>query len=49
MSEWESLTSQQITDAGEGVEKMEPFYTVRDVSWYNHYGKQYAGTPEKLI
>ena len=34
--------SLQITNAGEGVEKREPTYTVGgDVNWYNHYGKQY--------
>ena len=27
-SEWSSLKSLQITNAGEGMEKMEPFYTV---------------------
>ena len=48
MSEWPSLTSQQITNAGEGVEKREPSYTVGgNVNWYiNHYGKQYGGTSE---
>ena len=35
-SEWSSLTSQQITNAREGVEKREPSFTVgRNVSWYN--------------
>ena len=29
---------------GEGVEKREPSYTVDgNVSWCNHYGKQYGG------
>ena len=28
-------------NAGEGVEKMEPFYTVGgNVNWYSYYGKQ---------
>ena len=46
-SEWPSLTSQQITNAGEDVEKREPSYTVGGiVNWYNHYGKQYGGTSE---
>ena len=46
-SEWLSLISAQITNAGEGVEKMEPSYTVgQNVNWYNHYGKQYGGTSE---
>jgi hypothetical protein len=31
-----------IVNAGEGVEKREPSYTIGgSVSWYNHYGKQY--------
>ena len=35
----------QITNAGEGVEKREPSYTVgRNVNWCSHYGKQYAGS-----
>ena len=36
------LTGQQITEAGEGVEKRESSYTVGgNVNWYNHYGKQH--------
>ena len=35
-SEWQSLGSPQITNAGEGVGG--------NVNWYNHYGKQYGGT-----
>ena len=32
-------------NAGEGVEKREPYYTVGgNVNWYNHYGKQYGGS-----
>ena len=35
------------TDAGEGVEKREPSYSVDgNVNWYNHYGKQCGGTLE---
>ena len=35
----------QTTNAGEGVEKREPSYTVgRNVNWYNHYGEQYGGS-----
>ena len=46
-SEWLSLISLQITNAGEGMEKREPSYTVGvNVNWYNHYGKQYGGTSE---
>ena len=42
-----SLTNQQITNAGEGLEKREPPYTVDGkVNWYNHYGKQYGGSSE---
>ena len=34
-------------NAGEGVEKREPSFTVGgNVNWYNHYGKQYGGTSE---
>ena len=44
-SEWPSLTSQQIANAGEDVEKREPSYTTGvNVNWYNHYGKQYGGS-----
>ena len=44
-SEWPSLVSVPVTNAGEGVEKREPSYTVGgDVSWYNHYAKQYGGS-----
>ena len=46
-SEQPSLTSQQITHAGEGVEKKEPSYTVGgNVNWHKHCGKQYGGTLE---
>ena len=31
----------QVTNAGEGVEKREPSYTVGgSVNWYNHYREQ---------
>ena len=34
----------KIINAGEGVEKRKPSYTVGgNVTWYNHYGKQYGG------
>ena len=47
LSEWPSLTCQQITKAGEGVEKREPSYTVGgNVSWFNHCGKQCGGPSE---
>ena len=48
-SGWPSLKSLQITNAGEGVEKREPSYTVGgNVSWYSHYGEQYGGSFKKL-
>ena len=46
-SEWPSLTSLQITNAREGVEKRVSFYAVGgNVNWYNHYEKQYGVTSE---
>ena len=46
-SEWPSLISPQITNAGEGVEKREPSGTVGgNVSWYSHYGEQCGGSLE---
>ena len=37
--------SLQIANAGEGVEKREPSYTVGgNVNWCSHYGKQYGGS-----
>ena len=46
-SEWPSVQSLQITNAGQGVEKREPSDTVGgNVSWYSHYGKQYGGSTE---
>ena len=47
MSEWPSLISPQITNAGGVAEKRGPSRTVGgNVSWYNHYGEQYEGTLE---
>ena len=44
-SEWPSLKSLQITNAGKGVEKRAHSYTVGgNVNWYNCYGKQYGGS-----
>ena len=38
----------QTIDAEEGVEKMEPSYTVgRNVNWCSHYGEQYGGSLKK--
>ena len=46
-SEWPSLISPQITNAGGGMEKRESSCTVGGiVSWYNHYGDQYGDTLE---
>uniref|UniRef100_A0A8D0SU72 Uncharacterized protein n=1 Tax=Sus scrofa TaxID=9823 RepID=A0A8D0SU72_PIG len=45
LTEWPSLISPQITNAGEHVEKREPSCTVGgNVRWYNHYGDQYGDT-----
>ena len=50
LSEWPSLTSQQITNAAEGVEKRESSYTVGgSVNWYNHDEKQDGGTSENYM
>ena len=39
-SEWPSLKSLKITNAGEDVEKREPSHTVGgNVRWCSHYGK----------
>ena len=33
----------EVINAGEGVEKRKPFYTVgRSINWYNHYGEQHV-------
>ena len=35
----------QTINAGEGVEKREPSYTVGgNVNWHRHYGEQYGGS-----
>ena len=37
-----AIIKNSTNNAGEGVEKREPSYTVGDnVNWYNHYGEQY--------
>ena len=42
-SEWPSSKSLQLINAGESMEKSEPFYTVgRILSQYSHDGKQYG-------
>ena len=44
LSEWPSLKCLQRTNGQEGVEKMEPSYTVDGhVNWWTHFGKQYGG------
>ena len=44
-SEWPSLESLQITNAGEDMEKRETSYTTgRNVRWGSHFGKQYGGS-----
>ena len=41
-SEWPSLLSPQITNAGESVEKREHSYpSGRNVNWYKHYGNRW--------
>ena len=46
-SKWPSSKSLQKINAGEGVEKREPCYTVGgNVNWCTHYGKQYGGSLE---
>ena len=35
----------QTVNAGEGVEKREPSYTIGgNVNWYSHYGDQYGSS-----
>ena len=47
MSEWPSLTHQQIITDGEGVEKRVQSYTLgENVNLYSHYGKQFGNTYE---
>ena len=44
-SEQPSSESLQIINAGEGLEKREPSYTVGgNVNWYSYYGEQYGGS-----
>ena len=39
----------QTVNAGEGVGKREPSYTVGgNVNWYSHYGGQYGGSLKTL-
>ena len=44
-SEWTWSKSLQLINAGEGVKKREPSYTVSgNVNWYSHYGEPYGGS-----
>ena len=43
------ITSKSLLSIGEGVEKKEPSYNAGgNVNWYNHYGKHYEGSLQKL-
>ena len=45
LSKWLSSKNPQTINAGEGVERREPSYTVGgNVNWYSHYGEQYKGS-----
>ena len=46
---WPPKTKQnkslQITHAGQGMEKREPYYTAGgNVNWQSHFGEQYGGS-----
>ena len=44
-----AIQSLQAINAGKGVEKREPSYTVGgSVNWCSHYGKPYGGFSKKL-
>ena len=48
-SEWPSSNSLQVTNAGEGVKKREPYYPgYGNVNWYSHYGEQYGASLKKI-
>ena len=48
-SEWLQSKSLQAINAGEGVEKSEPSFTVGgNVNWCSHYGKQYGSSSKDL-
>ena len=45
LSEWPSSYNLQTINAGEGVERREPSYTVGgNVNWYTHYEEQYGAS-----
>ena len=42
-----AILKESTMNAGEGVEKREPSYTVpENVNWYSHYGEQCEGSPK---
>ena len=44
-SEWPASKNLETINAGEGVEKREPSFTVGwNVNSYSHYGEQYGGS-----
>ena len=46
--EWASSKIPQTINAGEGVERREPCYTVSgNVNWFNHSREQYGGSLRK--
>ena len=48
-SEWLPSKSLQTINAGEDVEKREPYYTVGgNANWYSHYGEQCEDSLKKL-
>ena len=48
-SQWTSSKSLKIINAGEGVEKREPFYTVGGkVNLYSHHREQYGVSQKKI-
>ena len=48
-SEWPPSKCLQTINAGEGVEKKEPSYTVGgNANWYSHYGEQCGDSLKKL-
>ena len=48
-SEWLQSKNLQAINAGEGVEKKEPSYTVGgNINWSSYYGKQYGTSLKKL-
>ena len=48
-SGWPSSKNLQIINAGKGIEKRQPSYTVDgNVNWYSHYGEWNGGSLKKL-